>query len=71
MICIDMKMPEVCANFAMNFWNRCRILERNGGEGRIEDPSNTRLAACPLIPLEDLLREAAGRCTFDCKVVEQ
>lgn len=71
MICIDMKMPEVCANCAMNFWNRYRILERNGGEGRIEDPSNTRLAACPLIPLEDLLREAAGRCTFDCKVVEQ
>lgn len=60
MICIDMKMPEVCANCAINFWNRCRILEWNGSGGRIENPSNTRLAACPLIPLEDLLRKAVG-----------
>lgn len=22
MVCIDMKMPEVCANCAINFWNR-------------------------------------------------
>lgn len=58
MICIDMKMPEVCANCAMNFWNRCRILEQNGAFGHIENPSTTRLAECPLIPLEDLLRRA-------------
>lgn len=56
MVCIDMTMPEVCANCPINFWNRCRILERKGLEERIEDPSNSRLPNCPLIPLDDLLR---------------